>query len=64
LELAKDIQGKNKFKHLQKRVFWALEEDSEDSVNSWAVYSANAHLSSNDKCEENAVICVRAHYEK
>ena len=64
VELAKDIEGQKKFKHLQNRVFWALEEDSEDPVNAWAVYSANAHLSSNDKCDENAVVCVRTHYEK
>ncbi len=64
LGLAHDMQGQKKFQHLQHRVFWAIEEDSEDPVNSWAVYSANGHLSSNDKCDENAVICVRAHYEK
>ena len=64
LGLAKDIQGKKEFHHLQNRVFWALEEDSKDDVNAWAVYSGNGHLSSNDKCEDNAVICVRPHYEK
>ena len=64
LGLAKDIAGKKEFKHLQNRVFWALEEDSEDDINAWAVYSGNGHLSSNDKCEDNAVICVRPHYEK
>lgn len=64
LGLAHDIKGQKKFKHLQHRVFWASEEDSEESVNAWAVYSANGYLSSNDKCEKNAVICVRTDYEK
>ena len=64
IELARDEEGQKKFKHLQNRVFWALEEDSKDDVNAWAVYSGNGHLSSNDKCDDNAVICVRAHYEK
>ncbi len=64
LGLAHDIQGQKKFKHLKHRVFWTIEEDKEDPVNSWAVYSANGHLSSNDKCDDNAVICVRTYYEK
>lgn len=64
LELAYSKKGKSKFRHLENRVFWSSEEDNSDTVNALSVYIGNGHLSSNDKCEENAAICVRNHLKK
>ena len=57
--LAKDKVGQKKFSHLSDKVFWTSQEDKDNFINALCIYSGNGHLSSNDKCEVNSVMCVR-----
>ena len=60
LVLANSKELQQSFIYLEKKVFWSVEDDKDDDVNSICVYSGNGHISSNDKCDSNYAICVRS----
>ena len=57
--LAQNRASKASFLHLQKQIFWSVNEDKNNPLNAYTIYIGNGHKSSNDKCETNNVICVR-----
>ncbi|QOP41193.1 DUF1566 domain-containing protein [Sulfurimonas marina] len=59
VELSKDNELKQTFKHMKHNVFWSSDDDPKDHYNAITVYSGNGFISNSDKCEEYATICVR-----
>lgn len=59
IALAKNAKEKKQFSYLSQQVFWTSQEDPENEINAFTVYIGNGHLSSNDECDANHIICVR-----
>jgi hypothetical protein len=57
--LGKSKKEKSKFVHLKNELYWSSQEDKNDDINAMSVYVGNGFISSGDKCEKEAVICVR-----
>jgi hypothetical protein len=57
--LGKSKKIKEKFTHLEDELYWSSQEDKSDDINSMSVYMGNGYISSSDKCEKEAIICVR-----
>jgi len=47
------------FQYMSDNVYWSADDDPEDYLNAVTVYSGNGFISTSDKCEDFAVICVR-----
>ncbi len=63
LHLFRSSGLKKRFKYLDDRVFWTVEEDPADDINAITVYSQNGFVSSDDKCNDNYTVCVRSRFE-
>jgi len=58
-QLFKSESIKQKFIYLEDSIYWSKSLDSNDNFNAFTVYSGNGFQSLSDKCEKNAIICVR-----
>jgi len=58
-EFKKLLEVKKYFRHLDDSVFWTSQEDSDDDLNAVEFYIGNGHVSTEDKCEKESVMCVR-----
>jgi len=59
LLLSHDKQLKNRFQHLRERVYWSGDDDPEDDLSAITVFIGNGFVSTDDKCNDNGMICVR-----
>ncbi len=57
--LARSKELKASFKHLQQSVYWSGEDDPQDDLNAITVFMGNGFVSTDDKCNDNYMICVR-----
>lgn len=59
VDLSKETKYKKRFEYLGSSVYWSSNDDPKDDLNAVTIYSGNGFVSTSDKCDKFAVICVR-----
>ncbi len=57
--LAKSSKVKALFSNLGENLYWSIDEDMNDDLNAYVIYTSNGFTSTSDKCEKNYIVCVR-----
>jgi hypothetical protein len=59
VSLSKNSSVKKAFRFMQEGVYWSSDDDQADDLNAMIVFIGNGFVSSDDKCGDNKMICVR-----
>jgi len=59
LLLSKEKGYKKNFQYMSDDVYWSSDDAPKDDLNAVTAYSGNGFVSTTDKCEKYAVICVK-----
>jgi len=59
LLFSKEKSYRENFQYMSDDVYWSSDDDPKDDLNAVTVYSGNGFISTTDKCEKFATICVR-----